>query len=62
MRITDVAYQEARNRLISRAEPHADQIAGPEPEEERERDRWAAKWTREFHKEMNHLAREAGIC
>ena len=59
--MTDKAYEAARNKLISQAEAHAYQVAGPKPKKKEENEAWGATWNRAFHGMMDTLARQAGL-
>jgi len=60
--MTDDEYVNKRNKLIPQAVKLADENAGPEPKGTGPvKDAWNAIWNKEFHTQMNALARETGL-
>lgn len=52
-------YIKKRDELIEQAEKHADAFAGKRPKGDT--DEWACSWNKAYSKEMDRLAREAGL-
>ena len=60
----DREYERSRNKLIPVAEKIAFSANGKKPRGAGEdiMERWANSWNLSFHRAMNNLAKESGLC
>lgn len=63
--MTDKEYEKARDKLLPEAEKYANEIAGARPRTGSNREehiQWSDRWNQAYHRRMNELAQEKGLC
>jgi len=59
--MTNIEYEEARNKLIPAAERYANEKEGKQPQPMQSRDEWVKAWNLAFLGKMDLLAKKQGL-